>query len=396
MRRTVTIAVVAGTMLLLLAVLSSACGETQAGEARWEAVPLPLGGGHSTLTYDAQRDVIWILNWSFVNASGRFNDSAATLVRFEPQSRKYQTYTLEGPTDGMGLDAGLAIDRQGFVWAAWGRRLIRVDPATGETKEWIIPQPELGELAGQDPILDGMAVEVAPGPDGRIWAALAYSTVALALDPATGVWAKVDTSPLMAIERSKLSFADVDRLLLNGAIKDDPAYSNVPGGASAMVSIDTSAGKAALSGAAAFAYWPRSDGAMDYVNSDTGAVRALAVEGGDIATSARFGLDRLDPIRQVMNGDGKGELWLWQSGELRLDVIRLDATAGEMQSYAFPLVVSEWSGRAPLTADRSKIPDKVAASPEIQGLVVDNRGDVWIVSGSSAYPPLYRLHVEQP
>jgi len=377
-------------------VLGAACGETQAGEPPWEAVPLPLGSGHIYATYDAQRDVIWLLNWAFADLAPPGQPSAATLARFEPESRKFQRYTIRGSADGLGGDAGLAVDSEGAVWAAWGRRLIRLAPASGETKEWAIPQPDAADLEGYEG--SGMAVEVAPAPDGRVWVALLFTSAVIALDPATGAWSRVDTAPLMAIERSRLTFAD-GRLLLNGVTRGNPAVGVTPGGGSAMVSIDPAAGEATLSDIAAFAYWVRQDGTVDYVDGDTGEARVLTAGGADMATAARFAVDELHPIRQVMaGGGGDGSVWLWQSGKLRLDLVRLDADTGETSSYSYPLVTFIWDGGGPFTVDRSNLIGKTMAhSPEVHGLVVDRRGDLWVVSANTkVYPALYRLHAEQP
>jgi streptogramin lyase len=160
----------------LAALLIGACAEIEADdpaqqESRadaeaWEAVRLPLGSGHTYATYDAQRDDIWLLNYALADLPRPGEPGAATLARFDPKSHEVQSFAIRGAVDGLALKGALAVDGEGRVWAAWGYRLVRLDPTTGKTTEWTIPKLPAADLAGIED--QGLAISVAPAPDGRV------------------------------------------------------------------------------------------------------------------------------------------------------------------------------------------------------------------------------------
>jgi hypothetical protein len=222
----------------------------------------------------------------------------------------------------------------------------------------------------------------------------------MAFAPDTTEWSSVDTAPMMAIERTRLTLLEDGGLILNGAIRDDPSYTLIPGGGSAMTSIDLASGKATLlDGVSAFAYSVRPGGTVDYIDGVTGEAKVATTDGQNHGTDARMVLDGLHPVRDVMTGDAKGVLWLWESGQMTIDVIRVDTETGETSSYAYPLIESTLHRAPAVDPDvfAESIGRRVVLSPELSGLIIDNRGDLWVVSANTkAYPALYRLRIEEP
>ncbi len=366
---------------LVLAGLGAACSGGGGAQGAWDAPPLELPAGTRYAAYDGATDSIWILTWPMPL------EPVALLTRFEIPTASSKTYTISGDNTRLGVGAGLAIGDSGYVWLAWGRRLLRLDPASGDTEEWTIPDPPASLMDPQGPGLDGFAVDLALSAD-RAWVVLHSVRALFGLDPSTGDWQIVPIGPVIPFIYAKLAVSG-GSLLVNGAIRDTSSFTP------ALVSVDTASGTASLLEARAMNYAVLADGSVFYID-DLNDLRIVGSSGPALA--------RVDGFvgNGTLTADNAGSIWAWRYGATWIEIVRAKQNEG-VSAFAYP--VGSGTSGGPLLISRPGPPrgdeKPLRVDPAIQTLLVDKSGDVWVVtahgslrsSEDAPYAPLIRLHI---
>jgi len=371
------IALGGGALVLTLALTSLGCSgstpQSEAGTGRWERVEMPLPSGQRMSVYDDARDIIWILT------APHTTNSDAILTEFHPDTRKSVDYTIPGSTNWLGYGDAVAVDGEGRVWAAWGGRLVRFDPATKDVKEWVVPKAEESLAEGSEEI--GVAVDTAVDGAGRVWLARAGLGEVFVLDVATGVWDTLPTAGVNTGPFSRLFVEESGNVLLNGLVSQSEWQ---------LVEVNAMTREAVATPAHALGYAVLPDGSVAYLDSDTGEAKLWDhSERQPVSLSPRFSPGEME--RDVV-ADLAGGVWLRQNGHLRKDVVRVDTLSGEVSSFQYPLIITT---AFTTIGVRHLTGTPVALDPDIKGMLVDKRGDAWLISGAEGspegYPALYRL-----
>jgi streptogramin lyase len=373
-----------------IAALMVACSPGGEAQDPWEVAELSLPSGTRYATYDADSDSIWLLTW-LTPAQPK-----AQLTRFEISSGESETYDIPGDAERLGVGAGLEVYDSGAVWAVWGNRLIRLDAISRSVEEWAIPVLDPSFIDPQDPGLDGFAVDVAIDRSTRVWVAVHSAKAVQRLDPSTGSWETVSTEPLIAISTSDLTIAEDGSVLLNGAVREGASFG------ARLARIDPVAKSTALTDARALTYAVSPEGSAVYVDGSTKEVRTLDAAGRDRDTGKQF--EGLFPTASIAVGTD-GIAWLWVHAARGVEIVRVDTGRATTKSFPFPVAYAG-NGTGPVSSISRPIPpgpnEALWADPAIQGLLIDERGDLWVVSahGSSrsetgaSYGPLTRLTVD--
>jgi virginiamycin B lyase len=120
-----------------------------------------------------------------------FGDSKNPLAAVDRETGKVTTYDFPG---NEGRTHTPALDREGNVWCS-GSTLLKFDVRTKKFKEYKLPIPPAlegtvqvwGKIPGQPPdLLDGFVYDVKADSKGNIWSSIQNSALIIRLDPATG------------------------------------------------------------------------------------------------------------------------------------------------------------------------------------------------------------------
>ena len=389
--------------VLGLCLLAAACvaDETKTDEAQtgtpqpeqWEAAPVDLPPATRYAAYDAPSDTLWVLS-----GPSSFTEASPTLLtEFHPESGNWETHELDVSPIRLPVGGGILTDVTGAVWMAFDRSVKRYYPDTEALDEWKIPHPGNQYLSPIDSGLDRFAVALAVDGDGLFWVALHSITGLYAFDPEAVTWDFFDTSPYVALDNTKVT-ARGDVIYFNGY--------NPAGKSFELLTIDATTREVTSIAGGAIDYVFHTDGSVTYLEGHNDIEGTVTVRRtGQTEALAEF--SGIPAPYAYMVADADGNAWLWRTGRLAVDIVRIDPLSAEQKTFAYPLVILETNGNGPLThfpfqPDPRGSPQPVAADPSIQALVVDKRGDVWVVSASGdnppyeydSYPPLYRLHPE--
>lgn len=370
----------AAALLILTSALFTACvvaDESDAGAPRWEEAALTLPQGHRMSAYDSERDLIWLLTADFTK------NSDAVLTRFEPGTGRHAEYVITGSTNWLGFANATAVDDDGRVWGAWGHRLVRFDPATEKLDEWAIPEVDAPDAV--DPTEAGVAVDLALGPKGTVWIARNAADVISVLDPTSGSWETVPTAGVRGVFSSSLTVLPDGSAYFNGVLSESEW---------GLARIDAAAKEASRDPADALGYAVEPDGSLLYLDASTGEVRRLDETGNE---SESISATYSPPVDGDFVSGADGSVWFWHDSEGGKYLVRVSSD-GEASLNSFPLIYLE--GEFVPTGLFSQPPSEqnIVSDPRIEILLVDKRGDPWVITGhdgsGSGYAVMYRLDVD--
>jgi hypothetical protein len=381
---------------LLWSRLGADSGTAQPVDSGWHDPGLNLPAGVRYAYYDVATDTIWLLTRP--NSRIGIPDSGAILTSFTVGSGEWRSYDVPGENGSLGAGAGLAVDRSGSVWMAWGERLLRFQPADERLEEWKIPSGQLAPAAAPSPGLDGMATSLALQQGAKLEGVLVAvygESQVRRFDPAAGSWgAEVPTGGVVVTYLTSIAVSPTT-LVINGAVREGDGQSRP-----AISLIDLASNRSRLGPLPAYRFAARADGTVAFLGPE-GLIGVLDSSGRETARVAAVPLIGPDASVSV---SPSGEVWFWAYSSGDVNLVRASQDISKLDAFPYPLSNYVDLRYAPISRPIEPGPDEelVRLDPGIRALLVDIRGDVWVVSshGSNpeagqargAYPVLYRFH----
>lgn len=393
--------------LLALVALVAACQSGGGGGSQakttpithgptWSSVDLPgQGGDWRAGAFDSRRDVLWVLSREFHG-----NTLLAILTRIDVDSRVETTaLTFE---DGEFERPAIAVDSHGIVWMAVGFQLVSFDPATGKEQAWRRPTYNgLARLYSGDAREEALTID----SSGEVWIVANQVSGLFGFLPSKNAWDKTINLPFVPTLESTLASPRPGVVLVNGGTLDQPY------------------GKPALG----------------VVNTATRAVRVLPVETTDYLVTSPSTIEFPDTHDQLMEldietgasrvvarlpifgamGEPAHDLALDEHGDVVFQ-FRTDSAAGIAVSNPSPGQGPTQFPYPPIKSSRAMSPHecpifdgprppgpqlppcfctsryfpckvpKVFYQPSVDAIVVDSRGDIWVVTAQPAMNNPYR------
>lgn len=376
-------------VLVLTAIAIGGCGT--APEVRsppgpiWEAVPISIFQGLRQAAYDQTRDSIWLLTAPADARLPALEDKGVVLTQFRIATRDVAQHPTGIRSRTLGLGNAMDFDSRGNLWAVWDQILVRFDPTAAVFRSWRIPFARLTGDLDQDATL-GMAVALAVDGEDGVWVALAGAQAVQRFRSQDETWETVSTGTLATNVGTGFGVSGDGRVAVNGLIGEPP--STRP----ALVILDPPLRIARLSTVVAVRVAPFDGPNLAYLD-DRGHVGVAPYSGGQ--PTSRWIVGKAPPGAFAARD---GAIWAWTVNDGRISVRRIDPLRDTLRSAVFPH--REGSGPHSFSDYR---PDTAAtqfsiADPDIQAIVIDKRGDLWLVTshgGSTpdrgGYEPLYRL-----
>lgn len=359
--------------------------KTESRRVGWSAEPLKIRQGLRAATYDSGRRVIWILT------SGD-QVRQISLTRYDPETDAADTIDIEGEGNGIGYSSPIDVDDMGFVWAAWGRRLIRFDPSTKKLTEWKVPLAR--GKATVDSSLKGFVADMAIDGRGRILLTVQTYAELKRFDPATSVWESFPIWPLGGSSgQDHLVALDDDHIAISGAQNARPGVKRH------FAAFDVRTKKLRMSSVPAWNIAQVRDG-VAYASID-GEIGIFDPRSWThrVIVRARWA--------RAIRVDERGRFWLWQA-PANIEVV--DPSTGKVVSYKYPFISRtlppEFACRRrslPRAPTPSCDPSRpITIGVDAHALVINGKSTAWIVShgfidgtgSAGAYPTLYRLDTE--
>jgi hypothetical protein len=364
-----------------------------AGSSGWLAADLPgMHSGFRAAAYDAGRNCLWIITRQPPTLA--VTHDTVTLNRVNLADRSATPSLLSMPATGyltgmVGLDAG------GKVWMSWGRLLIEYDPDTNGVQTFKFPVESTVSRASSARIAevhtdggsgtDGNAVGMAISSDNEIWVMVANVQAVYGFNPATASWDRIVRVPLNP--GSKLVAAGPGRLVMSGDVI-------VRGqGTQYLAVIDTTSGRSSV--------MPPKVDTFSLIDDNTAVYAEPTSKLGDFS----FGKVNLSdgstttllakvPVSYTGTfvTDASGRVWYPFIGSWTVGIARLDPSTGAIKEFPFSYVKHPGTPEPVISScpsprelmDRCfpqyKDPTAVRGDPEVQQLLVDKKGNVWVIT----------------
>src|SRR5205823_5215009 len=114
----------------------SHAGALQPSASTFARTQIPLPQGRRAAAWDATRGRLWVLTAEDITRQ-------ISLTSYDPSSAQSTTSVIS-KDDNNYVNGALTVDAS-YVWAAWGQRLVRFDPAGGSATSFDLPQPLTGD-----------------------------------------------------------------------------------------------------------------------------------------------------------------------------------------------------------------------------------------------------------
>jgi hypothetical protein len=367
-----------------------------AGSSGWLAADLPgMHSGFRAAAYDAGRNCLWIITRQPpLVADGR---DTVTLNRLNLADRSATPSLLSMPATGyltgmVGLDAG------GKVWMSWGRLLIEYDPDTNGVQSFRFPVESTVSRASSARIAevhpdggsgtDGNAVGMAIGSDNEIWVIVANVQAVYGFNPATASWDRIVRVPLdPAGPWSRLVAAGPGRLVMSGVVI-------VRGnGTPHLAVIDTASGRSSVMPPKVDSFGLIDDNTAVYTEP-TNKLGELSLGKVNLTDGSTTTLIAKAPVNYLSTfvTDASGRVWFPFIGSWNIGIARLDPSTGATREFPFSYVKHPGTPEPVISScpsprgfmDRCfpqyRDPTAVPGDPEVQQLVVDKKGNVWVIT----------------
>jgi len=360
-----------------------------------------MHSGFRTAAYDADRNCLWIITKQPPTLA--VNHDTVTLNRLNLADRSTTPSLLSMPANYY-LTGSIAVDARGKVWMSWSRLLIEYDPDTKGVQTFKFPVESTVSRASSARIAevhpdggsgtDGNAVAMTISSDNEIWLLVASVQAVFGFNPATASWDRIVRVPLDP--GSRLLAAGPGRLVMSGALI-------VRGqGTPYLAVIDTASGRSSVLPPKVDSFVLIDDNTAVYAEptSKLGEFNLGKVNLSDgsttrLVTKAPVG-DFVAPTAFVV--DASGRVWFSMIGYWTIGIARLDPSTGAIKEFPFAYVkhpgtpepvVSSCPSPAgfmdrcfPRYADPSAVP----GDPEVQQLVIDKKGNVWVITAQPGAP----------
>lgn len=356
----------------------------------WSSIDLPgQGSDWRTAAYDSSRDVVWVLSREFQG-----NTLLAILTRIDVASRAQTTaLTL---TDPEFERPAIAVDSHDVVWLALGFRLVSYDPTSGKQQSW--QRPEYNGLAR---LYSGDAREEALTIDssGEVWIVANQVSGLFGFLASKNAWDKTIDLPFVPTMESTLASPRPGVVLVNGGTLDQPF------GKPALGVVNTAARTVRVLPVEATDYLVTSASTIEYADRQ-GDLMELDIDGGASRVVARL------PIIGPFGEPGR-DLALDAQGNVVFQ-FKTDSAAGigvskqssgqGVAEFPYPPIKSlramsphecpifdgprpPFASQPPCFCTSRYFPctgPKVFYEPSVDAILVDSRGDVWVVTAEPA------------
>ena len=369
-----------------------------AGSTGWESADLPgTHSGFRAAAYDAVRDCLWIIT-KVPQQIGSTHDTVA-LTRMNIADRSTVS-VLSMPATGY-LNGFVAVDARGMVWMSWGKLLIEYNPDSKRVQSFGFPAASSVSHASsartavvhpEGSGTDGNAVAMTIGPDNEIWILVNSVQAVFGFNPATGTWDRFARVPLDPVFSSRLAAAGPERLVMSGVVIVHALY-----GDSYIAVIDTANGTSTVLPPKASSF-SLVEGNTAVYAEPTGNLGEFNLAKVNLSNGSMTTLVAKAPIADpaAFVTDASGRVWFSMFGYWTIGIARLDPLTGALKSFPFPFVkhpgtpvpvISSCPSRTeafshciPQYAD----PQDLYGNPEVQQLVIDKKGNVWVITAVAA------------
>lgn len=370
-----------------------------AGSTGWNSADLPgTHSGFRAAAYDSARNSLWIITKRPPLVAG--DTDTVVLTRLNLADRSASPTPLSMPATGY-LTGSVAVSADGKVWMSWGRMLVRYDPDSRAITTFKFPvestvsrasSARLAVVHSQDSYSDGQAVAMAISSDHEIWVLVSGVQAVFGFNPATGSWDRMVRVPLDPMDSwSSLVAAGPGKLVMNGVVF-------VHGeGVPYLAVIDTASGASSVLPPKVAGFGLIDDNTAVYaeMTSTTGEFNLGKVDLSSGATSILMLKAPID-VTDTFATDPAGRVWFSMAGYWTIGIDRVDPTTGTVKEFPFAFVkhpgtpepIVSSCPSPPGFMDRCfpqyKDPSAVYGNPEVQQLVIDKKGNVWVVTAVAA------------
>lgn len=369
-----------------------------AGSSGWLAADLP--GMHSGLraaAYDAGRNCLWIITKQPPTLA--VTHDTVTLNRINLADRSATPSLLTMPANHY-LTGSIAVDARGRVWMSWSKFLIEYDPDSKGVQTFKFPaESSVARASGartarvhpEGSGTDGNSVAMTIGPDGEIWLLVNSVYAVFGFNPTSASWDRMVSVPLDPVYSSRLVAAGPGRLVMSGVVIVHALY-----GDSYIAVIDTVSGKS-------WVLAPKIEG-FGLIDNNT------AVFAGVTSRPGEFNLGKVNltdgsttqlvakaPLSfftapTAFVTDAPGRVWFSMVGYWTVGIARLDPSTGAIKEFPFAFVKHPGSPVPVISSCPSPPnlpyhcfpqyadPSALFGDPEVQQLVIDMKGNVWVIT----------------
>ena len=377
-----------GLVCLAGILLMAACGSP--GEVitgpTWQSYSISgVPAGLRAAAFDSTRDCVWIVTDQLGGVDGH---SVVSIARFDLATHSLADTSLS--MNGDAWDKGsIAIDSKAKVWLGWGQTLVSYDPTSDSAQSWALP-PYSNVVHPSISTADGRLEALTIASDGEVWVAASSVQALFGFNPSTRKWDRTLDLPFLPTDTTRVAEIRPGLLVANGVELQGASRTFVV----AEIDVATRALTTLKPHAVDYSLSPGGD--LTYVDSSSEAAKVALSDGATESLASKVPVAH-DP--DVVPGAG-GQLWFSMLAFRSVGVGKLNVNTGSVTTYPFPYI-SDPGG--PLvddcpTAAFDCVPSNAVFDPEIQALVVDAAGNLWVltrVAGSAASSlgpsPLYEL-----
>jgi hypothetical protein len=226
--------------------------------------------------------------------------------------------------------------------------------------------------------------------DNEIWVLVANVQALFGFNPASASWDRIIRVPLNP--GSGLLAAGPGRLVMSGAV-------NVRGkGTSYLAVIDTASGRSSVMPPQADSFGLIDDNTAVYAQptSTLGEFNIGKLNLSDGSTTTLAAKPPLNSLALVT--DASGRVWFSMSGYWTIGIARLDPSTGAIKEFPFAYVKHPGTPEPVVSSCPSPArfmdrcypqyayPSACCGNPEVQQLVIDKKGNVWVITAQPGTP----------
>ena len=325
-----------------------------------------LGVNPQRMALDPGSAAIWFADVPGAGKSDR-------LFRYDT-SGALRSFDVPGSL-GTPLGSSIAIDGRGHVILAEGAEVIDLDPATGDHRQYQIPQSSFAAPFITEPSAYPGINQIAVGAGNRAYISRINTAAITELDLLGGTMKEIPYP---------VSFGQVDRLAAaDGNLWITNPTTNVNGTQPQTGVIDLATGQYTPVGRVVTGFADRAEqGTLYAMDPNTGIV---ALDGKQVTEAPSLKVGPQHPgdaylgfgsNDQMAVDPQRGVLWL--ASNLRTDIVRMDTSTGAVTTYDLPVYLTT-SYTCPDESFMNGCKDPVEARSRVGGMAVDAKGDLYFL-----------------